>query len=611
MIMKIWIEIREFLYKIVISNRYTFLLWKGIKSLFTQGFGVTWEKVRGRLRGAKFLYHHKSHLYTKTELQRQRGVRFPQNIKFSILVPLYNTGEDYLEQMIQSVKEQTYGNWELCLADGSDNAHGDVGRICKRLAELDRRIVYRRLEKNMGISGNTNACIDMASGDYIALLDHDDMLNPAALYECMEVICGQGADFIYTDEIKIHKSPKDAFEPHFKPDFAPDTLRANNYICHLTVFKASLIEKAGKFRPECDGSQDFDMVLRLTEQAEKIVHIPKLLYYWRCHPNSVAESIGAKPYVIEAAHRAVSDHLRRMGLKGRVLDSVVPSMYQLAYDIEGQPLVSILIPNYEQRDALKKCLDSIYEKSTYRNFEVIVVENNSKSPEIFRYYEEIQKKWDNLRVVTWNHPFNYSAINNYAAGFASGAHLLLLNNDTEVISPDWIEQMLMYSQRGDVGAVGAKLYYPDDTIQHAGLGIGLLTVAGHLHRNFHRSHPGYMGRLIYAQNLSGVTAACVMIRRDVWDQLGGLDESFPVSFNDVDLCIRIRQAGYLIVWTPFAELYHYESKSRGENNTPEKLEFFSREIQHMLERWRPVLEAGDPYYNPNFDQNREDFAFRA
>lgn len=611
MIKKIFIEIREFLYKIVISNRYTFLLWKGIKSLFTQGFSKTWFRVKRRLQGAKFLYHHKQHLYSKKELQRQRGVKFPRKVIFSVVVPLYNTREDYLTQMIRSVADQTYSGWELCLADGSDDAHADVGRLCQSLARCDRRIRYRKLEKNMGISGNTNAALDMATGDYIALLDHDDLLNPAALYECMCAVCEKDADFLYTDEIKIYKDPKDAFEPHFKPDYAPDTLRANNYICHLTVFKRSLLETAGKFRSQCDGSQDFDLVLRLTEQAKTIVHIPKLLYYWRAHPNSVAESIGAKPYVIEAAHRAVSDHLERVGLKGRVLDSVVPSMYRLEYDIQGQPLISIIIPNREQKETLKVCLESIYSKSTYRNFEVLVVENNSTSREIFDYYGEIREKWDTLRVITWDGPFNYSAINNFAAKQAKGSHFVLLNNDTEIISPDWLEQLLMYSQRSDVGAVGAKLYYPDDTIQHAGLGLGLLTIAGHLHRHFDRSHPGYMGRLIYAQNLSGVTAACVMIPRSVWEQMGGLDESFPVNFNDVDLCIRIRQAGYLIVWTPFAELYHYESKSRGINDSPEKIARFSGEIQHFLERWKPVLDQGDPYLNPNFSPDHEDFSYRA
>lgn len=590
------------------AHRVTRVLAKGIKSLFCNGLSVTWLKVKQKVIER---YQNKVMAgkppYTRKELRAQRKVEFPKKIKFSILVPLYNTPEKFLREMIRSVLKQTYSNWELCLADGSDAKHDDVRQICERYAKKDPRIRYQKLEKNMGISGNTNACIDMATGDYLSLFDHDDLLHPSALFANMEAICEQGADFIYTDENTFHDTPSDAFCPHFKPDYAPDTLRTNNYICHFTTFSRDLLEKTGKFRPECDGSQDFDMVLRLTENAEKIVHIPKILYYWRAHRGSVAEDVGAKPYVIEAAKRAIRDHLQRVGLKGEVLDSVVPSMCRLHYEIEGTPLVSILIPNYEHKADLEKCLNSIYEKSTYQNFEIIVIENNSTSQEIFSYYEEIQKKWSNLKVVVWDEPFNYSAINNYGAQFASGQHLLLLNNDTEVISPDWIQEMLMYSQRQDVGAVGAKLYYPDNTIQHAGLGIGLLALAGHLHRGFERNHIGYTGRLIYTQNLSAVTAACVMIRWDVWDEIGGLDESFAVAFNDVDMCMRIRKAGYLIVWTPYAELYHYESKSRGLEDTPEKQKRFENEVHIFQARWAKELAAGDPYYNPNLPLDREDF----
>ena len=596
--------------KICSLFKYRHFVAKGIQSLKKDGFRVTWVKTKHKLSQLSMLSLARRPIYTPEELEAQKSEKFSKDILFSVLVPLYNTPERYLREMIASVQAQTYSNWELCLADGSDDAHAYVGQIVKELAEKDPRIRYEKLKKNMGISGNTNACIDMARGDYISLFDHDDLLHPAALYDTMQAICQKNADFIYTDETTFMKTPADAYNPHFKPDYAPDTLRANNYICHFTTFKASLLDSVGKFRPECDGSQDFDMVLRLTEKAENIVHIPKILYYWRSHPQSVAAGIGAKPYVIEAAKKAISDHMERVGLKGEVLDSVVPSMYRLKYQIEGEPLVSILIPNYEHKAELKTCLESIYSQSTYRNFEVIVIENNSKSQEIFDYYEEIQKKWENLKVITWDGHFNFSAINNYGAQFASGSHLLLLNNDTEVISPGWIQEMLMYSQRNDVGAVGAKLYYPDNTIQHAGLGIGLLTLAGHLHRNFDRWHTGYMGRLVYAQNLSGVTAACVMVSRDVWDQIGGLDETFEVAFNDVDLCMRIRKAGYLIIWTPFAELYHYESKSRGTDEAPEARARFVGEVQRFQARWAKELAAGDPYYNPNLTLEKEDFSFR-
>ncbi len=586
------------------------LLYKGIRSLFKEGFSKTWKKAQYKIANKRAQNTAANMpLFSKEELEAQRREIFPKQIKFSIVVPLFNTPEKFLREMIESVLNQTYSNFELCMADGSDKDHKYVGLICRQYMKKDKRIRYNKLEKNLGISENTNACLKMAAGDYIGLFDHDDLLHPAALHEVMRAICEENADFIYTDENTFHNSPNDAFCPHFKPDFAPDTLRANNYICHFTVFKKSLLEKTGVFRSECDGSQDFDMVLRLTEQAKKIVHIPKILYYWRAHKNSVADSVGAKPYVISAAHRALEDHLKRVGLKGEVLDTVVPSMYRIRYEIQGEPLISIIIPNMDHAKTLKNCVESILNKSSYKNYEILIVENNSVEKETFAYYKEIEKL-KNIEVVSWQGIFNYSAINNFGAGRAKGEYLLLLNNDTEIISPDWLQEMLMFAQRSDVGAVGAKLYYPDDTIQHAGIGIGLLTLAGHMHRGFDRQNPGYMGRLIYAQDLSAVTAACVMIPRRVWNEIGGLDESFEVAFNDVDMCMRIRKAGYLIVWTPFAELYHYESKSRGAEDTPEKQERFSGEVQRFQQRWRKELNQGDPYYNPNFSLDREDFSIR-
>ncbi len=603
-------KLLSFIIKLLKSNRCTHLFCKGLKSIKQNGLSHTWEKVCGFASRKMSQRKANRPLYTKRELEKQKRVKFPKNITFSILVPLYNTPERFLREMMDSVLAQTYSRWELCLADGSDTDHAYVETICREYMKKDKRIRYRKLEKNLGISGNTNACIEMATGDYIGLFDHDDLLHPAALYETMKAICEQNADFIYTDENTFHDTPADAYCPHFKPDYAPDTLRTNNYICHFTVFQRSLLEKTGGFRPECDGSQDYDMVLRLTEQAETIVHIPRILYYWRAHKGSVATDVSAKPYVIEAAHKALSDHLTRVGLEGEVLDTVVPSMYRIRYRLQDEAKVSIIIPNKDHVSDLKQCIDSIREKTSYSNYEIIVVENNSTGQEIFEYYKELECL-DNVQVVRWEeHYFNYSAINNYGARFADGTYLVLLNNDTEVISPDWLQEMLMFAQREDVGAVGAKLYYPDDTIQHAGLGIGLLTLAGHYHRGFPRSHPGYMGRLIYAHNVSAVTAACVMIPRSVWEEVGGLDECFAVAFNDVDLCMRIRKAGYLIVWTPFSELYHYESKSRGLENTPEKRERFEGEIKRFHERWGKELEAGDPYYNPNFTLEREDFSVK-
>lgn len=377
----------------------------------------------------------------------------------------------------------------------------------------------------------------------------------------------------------------------------------------VVSFDKKLLEITGGFRSEFDGSQDYDMVLRLTEQAQNIVHIPKILYYWRAHQNSVASDISAKPYTVVAAKKALTEHLERVGLKGTVTDSAILSTYKINYEIDAKPLISILIPSMNHRETLKKCLDSIREKTTYQNYEIIIIENNSTEQTIFEYYEKL-KNDSQITIVKWEGKFNFSAINNYGARYAKGEYFLLLNNDVEVITPNWLEEMLMFAQRKDVGAVGCMLYYPDDTIQHAGVIMGIGGVAGHSHKYFKRNSYGYMSRLTIAQNLSCVTVACMMIPRHVYDETGGLDESFQVAFNDVDLCMRVRKAGYLIVFTPYAELYHYESKSRGLEDTPEKQKRFQGEVLHFQERWKKELEAGDPYYNPNFTLEREDFSLR-
>ena len=585
---------------------------KGLSSLRTHGVRATWHKAWTMLDKrdrAKELAKHP--LFTEEELAAQKLHHFPREIRFSIIVPLYNTPERFLREMIDSVLAQTYSDWELCMADGSDTEHAEVERICREYARTDSRIRYQRLNENHGISGNTNACLDMATGDYIALFDHDDLLHPAALFEVARTICETGADFVYTDENTFAVSPEDAYNPHFKPDFAPDTLCSNNYICHFTVFKRALLDEVGLFEPACDGAQDHDMVLRLTEKAQRIAHIPEILYYWRAHPGSVAKSSDVKPYAIAAGVRAVERRLERLGLQGEV-GPVAPglSIYRVRYAIDGEPLVSILIPNYEHIDDLRTCINSIFEKTSYLHYEIVIVENNSSSAEIFAYYETLQQEHANLRVVYWPSVFNYSAINNFGASYCKGEYLVLLNNDTEVIASDWIQEMLMFAQRPDVGAVGAKLYYPDNTIQHAGVCLGMGGIAAHLFGNVESTNVGYMGRLIYAQDLSAVTGACMMMRRNVWDELGGLDIELPVEFNDVDLCMRIRTAGYLVVWTPFAELVHYESKSRGIDDTPEKQARFEQSCRYFRERWQAELDAGDPYFNPNFLLNNCTFAIK-
>lgn len=540
------------------------------------------------------------------ELEEQRKTIFSSPKKFSIVVPLYNTPELFLRKMIESVLYQTYDNLELCLADGSDKEHRNVKDICKEYRYYDKRIKYKKLKKNLGISDNTNACLDMTTGDYIVLFDHDDFLHPSALYENMKVIEEKGADFIYTDENTFHNTINDAFNPHYKPDFSPDYLRAINYICHLTTFSRQLYQKVGGFRREFDGSQDYDMILRLTEQAQQIVHIPKILYYWRAHEQSVAMDIHAKDYCIAAARKALEEHLQRVGLKGRVENGKFLSSYRIRYELDGMPFISILIPNKDHVEELRRCLESIERVSTYENYEIIIIENNSEEEETFNYYEEIKGN-SKIEVITWDKEFNYSAINNYGASFAKGEYLLLLNNDVEVLSPNWLQEMLMYVQRQDVGAAGAKLYYPNDTIQHAGVIIGIGGVGGHSHKYYPREDFGYFARLVTVQNLSAVTAACLMVKKSVFDQLNGLDTEYKVAFNDVDFCMRIREAGYLIVFTPYAELYHYESLSRGAEDTPEKVQRFNGEMYRFMNRWKKELDEGDPYYNPNLSLTYEDF----
>ena len=551
------------------------------------------------------------------EARRQRETKFDTDVTFSILVPLYNTPEKFLRQAIESVLAQTYEKWQLCLADGSDDAHEEVGRICREYANADTagRISYEKLEKNEGISGNTNACLSMARGNYIALFDHDDVLHPSVLYEYMKAICGQNADYIYCDEATFHgnKSIDDMITLHFKPDFAPDNLCANNYICHFSAFKRTLLDGTELFRSQFDGSQDHDMILRLTSRAEHVVHVPKLLYYWRSHAGSVASDINAKSYAIDAAKGAVADHLRRQGWENFEITSTkaFETIFRIKYEIIGNPKISIIIPNKDHLDDLKRCITSITEKSTYDNYEIIVVENNSVTDEIFAYYEELKKNPD-IHIVTYEGDFNYSAINNLGERHATGEYVLLLNNDTQVITLDWMEELLMYAQRSDVGAVGAKLYYEDNTIQHAGvvLGLGAHRTAGHSHYRVSSNNLGYMGRLCYAQDVMAVTGACLMMRISLFEELGGLDESFAVSLNDVDLCIRAWKAGYLNVFTPFAELYHYESVSRGLDDQGEKAQRYNRESEAFRARWKELLDKGDPYYNPNFSLDRSDFALR-
>ena len=533
--------------------------------------------------------------------------------KISIVVPLYNTPLNFLEELLDSVVNQTYRNWELCCVDaGQDTA---VGQHVQARAKADPRIRYQKLTENEGIAGNTNHGFELATGDYIALLDHDDILHPCALWYTAQAIVEQGADFVYTDEATFEGKVENVVLYHFKPDFMLDNLRSNNYICHLTTFSKVLMEQAGGGeRAEYNGSQDYDLFLRLTEKARKIAHIPHALYYWRSSPNSTASDISAKTYCIDAGIAALKAHYARCGV---AVDDVTlipgtPGYYKTDYTMAHPGRVSILIPTCDHIRDLETCVESIYARTTYPDFEILLIENNSKEEQTFRSYERMQKEHpDTLKVVTWTGKgFNYSALNNFGAQYATGEYLLLLNNDTEVITPGWLEEMVMYAQQKRVGCVGAKLLYPDDTIQHAGVGFGIGGVAGHLHKYFPATSDGYMGRLNYVQDVYGDTAACLLIRKEIYDEVHGLDESYAVAFNDVDFCVRVREAGYTNVFTPFAQLYHYESKSRGMEDNPEKQKRFQGEVLRFQARWGDLLAKGDPCTNPNFDIQREDFSLK-
>ena len=544
---------------------------------------------------------------SQEELTKQKRTTFDYAPKISIVSPTYNTPKQFLINMIESVINQTYSHWELCVADGgSQELH--VQEILQRYTETDARIKVTFLPENRGIAGNSNEALALATGDFIVLLDHDDTLAPFALFEVVKKINElPEADYIYSDEDKLSENGKMRSEPHFKPDWSPDFFRSYNYTMHLSVYSKELLKRIGGFREGFEGSQDYDLNLRATEKAQKIVHIPKILYHWRIHENSVAGSEVSKPYAYDSGKKALEDHLKRTGIQGRVENGLTLGIYKITYEIQGSPKISIIIPNQDHTEDLQRCVETIINKSSYKNFEIIIMENGSVEEETFTLYEKL-KKLDWIKVTTWDKPFNFAAINNAGVRYAEGDVLLFLNNDTEVINSDWLERMLEHALRKDIGGVGAKLYYPDDTIQHAGVIIGIASSAGHSHKHAPRQSPGYFRRLEVIQNVSAVTAACLMIRKEVFLEVDGFDERYTLAFNDVDLCLKIREKGYLVVWTPYAELYHDESKTRGYEDTPEKRERYMQELQILHQDWRSIFENGDLYYNPNLTLDREDFS---
>lgn len=553
----------------------------------------------------------KKNKITDKELEEQRNTEFPYAPKISIVIPLYKTPLNYLDELIKSIQAQTYNNWEICFSDGSGETESVLTKALKRYAKEDERVRFVINETPLRISDNTNKAIEIAEGEFIAFADHDDLLTQDALFECVKALNhNREIDMIYSDEDKITMDGKEFFEPHFKTDFNINLLCSMNYFCHLVVVSKKIIDEVGMLRSEYDGAQDYDFVLRSVEAAKCVHHIPRVLYHWRAHKDSTAENPQSKMYAFEAGRKAVQAHYDRIGIPAKVHQGEYLGLYKTEHILTDKPMISILIPNKDHIQELDKCISSIEKKSKYENYEYIIIENNSEKEETFQYYKDLENENPKVKVVYWDKEFNYSAINNYGAKFAKGDYLLLLNNDTEIINDTCLEELVGYCMHDNVGAVGARLYYEDDTIQHAGVIVGFGGIAGHAFIGLPRSANGYFSRIICAQDLSAVTAACMMVKRSVFEEVGGLDESLKVAFNDIDFCMKIREKGYLIVYNPYAELYHYESKSRGLEDTKEKVERFNGEIAKFAHKWPEILKNGDPYYNPNLSMERCDFGLK-
>jgi O-antigen biosynthesis protein len=581
---------------------------RGIQRLTGRNMANIAERGEGTtvaLDQAEYCRWIKSHAPTDRELQRQRTTKLGRQPLISIIVPVYNPPERFLAEMIASVRSQTYLNWELCIANGGT----DAAARSVIVREGDSQIRVTHLDDNRGIAGNTNAALALATGDYVAFLDHDDVLAPHALFSVAEAINRHpDADFFYSDEDKLDEGGQ-RVDPCFKPGWSPDLLRHHNYICHLVILKRSLLNQIGGVRPGFDGAQDYDLVLRAGEAAKQIVHIPQVLYHWRLHAQSTAQNTSSKQYLIDAGRRAIEEHLKRTGSTARVTPAETPGEYRVSYQLPRQPLVSILIPNRDQAQMLGRCVQSL-SRSSYANYEVLILENGSTQDDTLAYYRQLEHTAP-VRVLNWSHPFNFAAINNYGAIHAKGELLLFLNNDVEAIHPDWLEAMVTHAMRPEIGAVGAKLLFADGTIQHAGVVLGMGGVAGHVHLRFPRQADGYLGRLRQVQNVAAVTGACLMTPREVFERVGGFDERFVLAYNDVDYGMNVRAMGLRVLWTPAAELYHLESTTRGYEDDPAKQERFRREFDLFRRKWAQELEAGDPYFNPNFRLDRADCALRA
>lgn len=584
---------------------------KGFRYLKHYGPKEFWIRLHERFEPEEVPYGpwYEAYVPDEAALEKQRHHHFEYSPLISVAVPAYRTPEKFLAQMIDSLLAQTYGNWELCIANGSPE-DGAMKKVLEEYTKKDSRIRVSELTENKGIAGNTNAALEMSRGEFVGLLDHDDLLAPNALYEIVRALDeDRNLDAVYTDEDKVTTELDEHFQPHLKPDFNLDLLRSNNYICHFFVVRRSIVQKVGGFRQEFDGAQDHDFIFRCIETAEKVGHIPEILYHWRTHKASTADNPASKMYAFDAGKRAIEAHLKRTGTEGIVSHTPDLGFFRVKYPVQGQPLVSVIIPNKDEKETLKACIDSIREKTEYPNYEIIIVENNSTTDEIFQYYKELSQD-PRIRLLRWKKEFNYSAINNYGVRHANGEYLLFLNNDVTVITPGWIKELLGVCQRPEVGAAGVKLIYPDNTIQHAGCVIGLGGIAGHMFVDMPANRTGYLHKASILQDMSAVTAACMMMKRTAFEEAGGFTEKLSVAFNDVDLCLKVRKNHKLIVYDPYVQLYHMESKTRGAEDNKEKVRRFQEEIEYMRCQWIDILKKGDPYYNKNLSLTKWNYSLR-
>jgi GT2 family glycosyltransferase len=584
---------------------------KALRILLQQGPGALFNKILSRLklRRQYELYLHAKKNGDDSEVRKKNKAKaFEYKPKVSIVVPVYNTGEKWLRFCIESVLNQAYDNWELCIVDGcSTRVH--IKKMLREYAKRDNRIKVNFLSENKGIAGNSNAALALASGEFIGFLDHDDELAYDALYEVVKTLNEKiDIDFVYTDEDKISQSGR-RIDPHFKPDWSPDLLRSHNYITHFAVIRKKVIDEVGGFREGYNGSQDYDLFLRATEITDKIAHVPKVLYHWRMTPYSAASTSHAKPYAYVAAKKAIEDSLKRRKIEAEVDYGIANGFYKVQYKLLGNPTVSIIIASKDNVRALRRCVQSVLDKTQYDNYRILIVDNQSREPQMLKFYEEVVSS-KKVRIAKFNGSFNYSRINNYGVSLVDSEYVIFLDVLSEIIAQKWVTAMLEYAQRKDIGIVGALLYYPNNTIYHAGMIVGIGRTVGYSHRGFLGNAYGYMNRARSVQNLSAVAGACLATKREVFKEVHGFDENYASAFNDVDFCLKIREKGYLVVYTPYAELYHYGSSSGNYKNAQDKRMEFKKDMEYFRRKWEDVLVKGDPYYNPNLTLDREDFSIK-